>query len=90
MHEMFAEGETKDSQHRMIFACCNPAISEESQITLFLKTLCGFSTAEIAKTFLTSEDTIWKRLYRTKECFRTENIKLEIPLWCFIANLSAL
>ncbi len=76
---MFTEEEIKDSQLRMMFACCKPEISDENQITLILKTLCGFSTAEIAKTFLTSEDTISKRLYRTKEYFRTENIKLEIP-----------
>lgn len=79
INEMFTEGEIKDSQLRMMFACCNPQVSEENQITLILKTLCGFSTAEIAKTFLTSEDTISKRLYRTKEFFRNEKIKLEIP-----------
>lgn len=54
----------------MMFACCDPQISLESQITLILKTLCGFSTAEIARAFITSEDTISKRLYRTKEIFR--------------------
>jgi RNA polymerase sigma-70 factor (ECF subfamily) len=45
-----------------------------------LKTLCGFSVAEIAKSFLTSEDTISKRLYRTKEFFRERKIKPEFPL----------
>ncbi len=69
----------KDDQLRMMFACCHPQLSEESQVTLILKTLCGFSTAEIAKTFLTSEDTISKRLYRTKEFFRQQKVKLEIP-----------
>ena len=63
----------------MMFAFCHSEISEESQITLILKTLCGFSTAEIAKTFLTSEDTVSKRLYRAKEFFRQQKIKLEIP-----------
>lgn len=42
-------------------------------------TLCGFSTAEIAKAFLTTEETISKRLYRTKEFFRQHKIKLVIP-----------
>ncbi|MDZ4758715.1 MAG: sigma-70 family RNA polymerase sigma factor [Bacteroidota bacterium] len=69
----------KDDQLRMMFACCHLEISEETQITLILKTLCGFSTAEIAKTLLTSEDTISKRLYRTKEFFRQQKVKLEIP-----------
>lgn len=69
----------KDDQLRMMFACCHPQISEENQITLILKTLCGFSTAEIAKAFLTSEDTISKRLYRTKEFFRENKIEFVIP-----------
>ena len=69
----------KDDLLRMMFACCHPEISEENQITLILKTLCGFSTAEIAKAFLTSEDTVSKRLYRTKEFFREQKIKLQIP-----------
>jgi len=69
----------KDDQLRMMFACCHPEISEENQITLILKTLCGFSTAEIAKAFLTSEDTISKRLYRTKEFFRENKIEFVIP-----------
>ncbi|MBA3662709.1 MAG: sigma-70 family RNA polymerase sigma factor [Bacteroidetes bacterium] len=69
----------KDDQLRMMFACCHPGISEENQITLILKTLCGFSTLEIAKAFLTSEDTISKRLYRTKEFFRENKISFIIP-----------
>jgi RNA polymerase sigma factor (sigma-70 family) len=69
----------KDDMLRMMFACCHPGISEENQITIILKTLCGFSTMEIAKAFLTSEDTISKRLYRTKEFFRENKIRLEMP-----------
>ncbi len=69
----------KDDLLRMMFACCHPGISKENQITLMLKTLCGFSTAEIAKAFLTTEETISKRLYRTKEFFRQQKIKLVIP-----------
>ncbi|MCW3105169.1 MAG: sigma-70 family polymerase sigma factor [Bacteroidetes bacterium] len=69
----------KDDQLRMMFACCYPDISEENQVTLILKTLCGFSTIEIAKAFLTSEDTISKRLYRTREFFRENKISLVIP-----------
>ena len=79
MENFWKEELIKDDMLRMMFACCHPAISNENQITLVLKTLCGFSTAEIAKAFLTSEDTVSKRLYRTKEFFRNEKIKLEIP-----------
>ncbi|MEP7168119.1 MAG: DUF6596 domain-containing protein, partial [Bacteroidota bacterium] len=79
MDNLFSETLVKDDLLRMMFTCCHPEISEENQITLILKTLCGFSTAEIAKAFLTSEDTVSKRLYRTKEFFRQQKIKLEIP-----------
>lgn len=79
MENFWKEEFIKDDLLRMMFACCHPEISLENQITLMLKTLCGFSTVEIAKAFLTSEDTVSKRLYRTKEFFRQHKIKLEIP-----------
>jgi RNA polymerase sigma-70 factor (ECF subfamily) len=78
-NQLAEESLIRDDQLRMMFACCHPGISEENQVTLILKTLCGFSTAEIAKAFLTSEDTISKRLYRTKAFFRQHVPKLEIP-----------
>lgn len=79
MENLWKEETIQDDMLRMMFACCHPEIAPENQITLILKTLCGFSTAEIAKAFLTSDDTISKRLYRTKEFFRQQKIKLEIP-----------
>ncbi len=65
----------EDEMLQMMFACCHEKISIENQITLMLKTLCGFSTMEISRALITPEDTISKRLYRTKEFFRTNNIK---------------
>jgi RNA polymerase sigma factor (sigma-70 family) len=79
MDNFFKEEIIKDDLLRMMFACSHPGISKENQITLMLKTLCGFSTIEIAKAFLTTEETISKRLYRTKEFFRLHKIKLVIP-----------
>jgi RNA polymerase sigma factor (sigma-70 family) len=79
MNQVFLEHEIQDSQLRMIFACCHPAIAEESQVALTLKTLCGLSTAEIARAFLTGEDTIAKRIYRAKEKIKTEDIQMEAP-----------
>ncbi|MFM9985604.1 MAG: RNA polymerase sigma factor [Flavobacteriales bacterium] len=79
MDQHFSEAWIKDDMLRMMYACCHPDISAENQITLILKTLCGFSSSEISRAFLTSEDTISKRLYRTREVFRTQKIKLEIP-----------
>ena len=79
MNDLWNEELIKDDLLSMMFACCHPQISEENQITLILKTLCSFSTAEIASAFLTSEETISKRLYRTKEFFRQNKIELKIP-----------
>jgi len=79
MDSLWKEEFIKDDLLRMMFTCCHPAISQHNQVTLILKTLCGFSTAEIAKAFLTSEETISKRLYRTKEFFRTNKIPFVIP-----------
>jgi RNA polymerase sigma-70 factor (ECF subfamily) len=79
VHELFLESEIQDSQLRMMFACCHPVITEESQIALTLKTLCGLSINEIAKAFLTSDDTIAKRIYRAKEKIKSEKIELEVP-----------
>jgi len=68
-----------DDMLRMMFACCHPGLPEEQQVTLILKTLCGFSTAEIARAFFCPEDTVSKRLYRGKAFFREHRIRPEIP-----------
>ena len=63
----------------MIFACCHPSIPEESQIALSLRTLCGLSVQEIAKAFLTTDDTIAKRIYRAKEKIIQDGVELDVP-----------
>jgi len=79
LNDCFKDEEVRDDQLRMMFACCHPSISGESQIALILKTLSGFTVAQIAKAFITSADTIEKRLYRARQAFRENNISLEIP-----------
>ncbi len=79
IEQLWQEEEIQDDLLRMMFACCHPEISQENQITLILKTLCGFSTSEIAKAFLTSEDTVSKRLYRTRNFFRENKVKPDFP-----------
>jgi RNA polymerase sigma factor (sigma-70 family) len=71
--------EIRDSRLRLFFACCHPSIPPESHIALALKTLCGFSPAEIAKAFLTTEAAIAKRLTRTRQKIRELRIPFEIP-----------
>lgn len=68
-----------DSQLQMMFAICHPSISPEAQVGLSLRILCGFGIEEIADAFLTSKETINKRLFRAKEKLREEKIKLELP-----------
>jgi RNA polymerase sigma factor (sigma-70 family) len=79
VNQLFVDNEIEDSQLRMVFTCCHPAIPYESQIALTLKTLCGLSVSEIARSFLTTDETIAKRLYRAREKIRQENITLEVP-----------
>ena len=79
VNNLFLENEIQDSQLRMMFACCHPSIQEESQIALTLKTLCGLSVNEISKAFLTTGETIAKRIYRAKEKIKAEKIELEVP-----------
>ncbi len=68
-----------DDQLRMMFVCCHPALSTEAQVSLILRTLCGFSVTEIAKAFVANYDTIEKRLSRARQSFRDNNVEFELP-----------
>lgn len=79
LNHLFSEQEILDNQLRMIFTCCHPSISADSQVALTLKTLCGFSVREIARGFLTTEENIHKRLVRARKKLRGEKIAFEVP-----------
>lgn len=90
------EGETQDvdlsnenicdSQLRMLFALCHPAIAEEAQVGLCLRILCGFGIDEIAAAFLSNKEAINKRLLRAKGKLRTERISLKLPTQAQLAK----
>ncbi len=71
--------EIRDDALRLLFVCCHPSLTPDAQVVLALKVLCGFSTSEIARAFLTSEAAIEKQLTRTKQRIRDANIGFVIP-----------
>ena len=79
LEKLFMEHEIQDSQLRMIFACCHPALSESDQIALTLKTCSGFSIQEIAGALLTNSETIKKRIQRAKNSITEKNVRFDIP-----------
>lgn len=78
--QFFLDTEIADSQLRMIFTCCHPALKPEDQVALTLKTVSGFGVQEISKALVSNEAVIQKRLYRAKEYIKAHAIRFEIPL----------
>lgn len=66
----YAQHEVQDDVLRLLFVCADPAIPPESQLVLALKTLCGFSTGEIALRLFQSEEGVHKRLQRARARLR--------------------
>lgn len=68
-----------DDLLRLLFIACHPAISSEARVALTLRLLCGLSTAEIARAFLSNEPTIAQRIVRAKRTLAELRAPFELP-----------
>jgi len=74
-----ADQRADDELLSLVFACCHPALAQESQVALTLRAVCGLSTEQIASAFLVGEATMSQRLLRARKTLQAQTAPVRVP-----------